>query len=543
LPVFTQIHELNGRAWQLLQKNPHQAIDLSEQAAALSQSAGAYGSPYAAGLAESWYQLGRFHLQLAHYDQAFAYLGQAQQQYELLEDTDKLISISIHTGVTYAHVGDYAEAMQHLLRGLAAARRAGKRSLEATALNNIGFNLLSSGEYEQALPNLEESLALFRELNDRDGQATTLDSLAQAHLGLRAFDQALRSAEEGVALCQDLGLRRREATYLDTAGRIQAAQGQPAAAEKSLRAALELARGNGYRLEEEVALRHLGALQAQLGKLDAAQASLERAAALAAEIGARHNEYEGHEILAALYRRQGRFEQALEHFERFHAVKESVFNERNEMRLRGLAIQHRLESAEKEAEIYQLRSKELEREVGERRKSEAVLQELATTDALTGLANRRQVLDLAARALAISQRYRHPLAVIMLDIDRFKTINDTYGHAAGDLVIVEFTRRIRVKLRTSDILGRYGGDEFLVVLPQTDVPGALPIVRRIQESIISRPVALSTAQVAVGTSIGVRGNEADYTLGLEVLIEHADAALYKAKTGGRNRIEVYQPAE
>lgn len=539
--MFTQIHDLNARAWKLLLKNPHQAIDLSQQAAELAQSAGAYGSPYAPGLAESWYQLGRFHLQLAQYDQALSYLGQAQPQFELLEDTEKLISISIYTGVTYAHLGDFAEAMQHLLRGLATARRNTRRDLVASALNNIGFTLISSGDFRQALPNLEESLVIFKELGDKEGQATTLDSLAQTHLGLEAFEPALRCAEEGVALCRTLGARRREAAGLDTAGRILSQQGRPDAAEASLRAALELARRNGYRLEEETALRHLGGLQAQLGRIDAAKASLEESVRIAADIGARRNEYEGHAQLADLHRRRGQFEQALAHFELFHQVKESVFNERNEMRLRGLAIQHRLETAEKEAEIYQLRSKELEHEVGERRKSEAALQELATTDALTGLSNRRQVLDLAGKALIVSQRYRHPLAVIMLDIDRFKTINDTYGHAAGDVVIIEFARRIRVKLRTSDILGRYGGDEFLIALPQTDVASALPIVRRFKESISAVPVAAKETQVDVGTSIGVCSNELDYSLTLDVLIDRADQALYKAKTGGRNRIEVFQP--
>lgn len=536
--MFDQIHKLNAQAWQLFNKNVPRAIELSQQAEAMSLTAGAYGSSYSPGLAESWYQLGRFYLQQARYDEALGYLGQARQLYELLDEGENYALVLNFIGTTYAHLGDYAEAMQNLLKGLAEARRIGSRTLEATSLNDIGFSLNQTGDFVQALANLEQGLTIFKELDDPEGQAMTLESQAQAYLGVGNYDQALRCALDSVTLCQKLGALRREATHLATVGRIYIAQGQTQEAQKTLTTALELAHQFGYRLEEQLARQYLGNLYLQLGDRASAGRMLEQALALAEEINARRNQYECHELLAKLHRQESDFEQALEHYEKFHTLKESVFNEQNEMRLHSLEVQHRLDTTQKEAEIYQLRAVKLEREIDERKKAEAALQELATTDPLTGLYNRRYVLELANKALGVSQRYRHSMTVIMLDIDRFKNINDTYGHASGDQVIIEFAQRIRGKLRTSDILGRYGGDEFLIVLPQTDLAGAGPVVRRVQAAITGHRVTLREAEIQIGTSIGVCSNETDFGQSLEALIDKADTALYAAKAGGRNRIQV-----
>jgi diguanylate cyclase (GGDEF)-like protein len=539
--VYDQIHKLNAQAWQLFHKNVPRAIELSQQAEQMSQTAGAYGSSYSPGLAESWYQLGRFNLQIAQFDEALSFLGQARQLYELLDEGENYALVLNFMGTTYAHLGDYAEGMQNLLKGLSEARRIGSRSLEATSLADIGNSLNQIGDYAQALPNLEQGLAIFIELNDPEGQAMTLESLALAYLGLTQYDQALSRALESVTLCQQLGARRREATHLGTVGRIYAAKGQSVEAQQTLTTALDLARKFGYRLEEQVALQHLGSLHSQLGDLAQAQPDLEKALAIAVEINARRNQYECHELLAALYRQQHNFEKALQHYEQFHVLKETVYNEQNDMRLHSLEIQHRLDTTQKAAESYQQRAVTLEREIDERKKTEAVLQELATTDPLTGLSNRRTVLEQANKALGVSQRYKHPLTVIMLDIDRFKSINDTYGHAAGDQVIIEFAQRIRSKLRTSDILGRYGGDEFLIILPNSDLTGAEPVVRRIQAAITGYRVVLKEAEIQISTSIGLSSNEIDYSLTLEALIEKADAAMYTAKVGGRDQIQVSSP--
>jgi diguanylate cyclase (GGDEF)-like protein len=164
----------------------------------------------------------------------------------------------------------------------------------------------------------------------------------------------------------------------------------------------------------------------------------------------------------------------------------------------------------------------------------AEIQRLATTDELTHLNNRRQFLELAEREIAAAKRYGRQLAVLMLDIDYFKQVNDTYGHAVGDTVLREVARRLQAALRVVDVAGRVGGEEFAIALPETG-RGARDLAERIRTTIERDPVATSAGDVSVTMSIGLTTlNGADADLGS--LLAEADHALYQAKAAGRNRV-------
>jgi two-component system chemotaxis family response regulator WspR len=160
----------------------------------------------------------------------------------------------------------------------------------------------------------------------------------------------------------------------------------------------------------------------------------------------------------------------------------------------------------------------------------------ATYDALSGLMNRRAFFDNFSRELARAARYQTSLAVIMADIDRFKDINDRHGHLAGDAVIKEVSRRIRSAIRASDVAGRYGGEEFIVLAPQCDVEKALDLAERFRISVCAPPIDTPGGTLSVTISVGVAA-----TSGVadgEALLRGADEALYRAKHAGRNRTEV-----
>jgi diguanylate cyclase len=167
-------------------------------------------------------------------------------------------------------------------------------------------------------------------------------------------------------------------------------------------------------------------------------------------------------------------------------------------------------------------------------------QELATTDALTGLANRRHLLEVGERLFKIAARAERPLAAVMIDVDHFKRINDDYGHSAGDAVLREVAERCRRLLRTSDLVGRYGGDELVVLLPETAADGAAGVASRIRDAVTGAPVQAGTAALALTLSLGV----ADSTgcRGLDALLHHADMALYEAKRRGRDQAAVWSAA-
>lgn len=163
------------------------------------------------------------------------------------------------------------------------------------------------------------------------------------------------------------------------------------------------------------------------------------------------------------------------------------------------------------------------------------LEFLATRDPLTGTLNRRAFFARAEVEWARSGRAQRPLAVIVADIDFFKKVNDTYGHHVGDLVIKDYARRAGAMLRLPDILARFGGEEFVMLLPETTIKDACRVAERIRREIETRRDAeLPPFTVSLGVAAVGAGSDAP---DLEALLAAADAALYRAKAGGRNRVE------
>jgi diguanylate cyclase (GGDEF)-like protein len=157
---------------------------------------------------------------------------------------------------------------------------------------------------------------------------------------------------------------------------------------------------------------------------------------------------------------------------------------------------------------------------------------LATTDALTGLLNRRAFSGGLRTELARSSRYELPLSVLLVDIDHFKTVNDTHGHAAGDLALVEVANTVRGMLREPDVVCRWGGEEIVILLPNTGPSGAAVAAERLRAQVAAMELEYGSVKLKLTVSIGItelqRGDD------LERLIERADAALYEAKASGRN---------
>jgi two-component system cell cycle response regulator len=159
----------------------------------------------------------------------------------------------------------------------------------------------------------------------------------------------------------------------------------------------------------------------------------------------------------------------------------------------------------------------------------------ASHDALTGTLNRRAIRNALEREAARSVRQSSPLGVLLLDIDHFKKVNDTFGHTFGDAVLKLVSRRLSVPLRRYDAVGRYGGEEFLVVLPQCDLEQTAEIGERVRLSVASAPLETSAGDIAVTVSIGAATMNNDPAF-IDELIQRADRALYEAKRQGRNRV-------
>lgn len=190
--------------------------------------------------------------------------------------------------------------------------------------------------------------------------------------------------------------------------------------------------------------------------------------------------------------------------------------------------------------IHKLRSKlrarngELHQALDELKTAMEKIHELANHDGLTGLINRRHLFEVLSLEAARQQRTHGPFCIAMLDIDHFKQVNDTHGHQAGDTVLRTVASEVQTRLRTIDIFGRYGGEEFLMILPQTPLEGAKIKAERVRQQVQGLHLDDIAEGFTVTASIGVAEHRPNETI--EQTIARADAALYRAKHGGRNRV-------
>ncbi len=180
----------------------------------------------------------------------------------------------------------------------------------------------------------------------------------------------------------------------------------------------------------------------------------------------------------------------------------------------------------------------LKAEIDARKRAESRLQQLARTDELTSVSNRRHYLEVSEPEFKRARRHERPLSVIMLDADHFKIINDSYGHQVGDLVLSELARECQRRLRDNDVIGRIGGEEFAITLPETSASAARRVAERIHEALADVEIPLDTGSLRFTVSMGIASLEKgdiDFT----GLMQRADEALYEAKAAGRNCTAVF----
>lgn len=174
------------------------------------------------------------------------------------------------------------------------------------------------------------------------------------------------------------------------------------------------------------------------------------------------------------------------------------------------------------------------------------IQRLAVTDALTGLYNRRYFFERACEEFERSCRYHHPVTMMMMDLDHFKNVNDTYGHPAGDVVLQTVSQQSRQALRNTDLAARFGGEEFIFLLPETPLEAGVQTAERLRELIAESPIQYNGNHIHLTASFGVSGGDVEFCKlppprAVEELIAACDEALYQAKQAGRNRVSSKVP--
>jgi diguanylate cyclase (GGDEF)-like protein len=260
------------------------------------------------------------------------------------------------------------------------------------------------------------------------------------------------------------------------------------------------------------------------------------------EVGSRRQVYEVHRALSAAYETAGDSAAALVHYKAFHQARDEVWSSESERRIQGLLVRSEVERSQREAELLREANEELTEANAEKatlleqlRRQAVELDRLSREDALTGLHNRRHVDEQLALELERARRFGRHLTVALADLDRFKEVNDRFGHALGDEVLRAVARILRQETRHIDVVGRYGGEEFVLLLVETPPESAARYCERLRAAVEGHDwSSLHPGLQGVTISVGLAGVLP--TGGPEALLAAADAKLYEAKRAGRNRV-------
>ena len=467
---------------------------------------------------------GSTHSLLGEQSRAIPDLVAAQQLYERAGAKADAESLLLDIAISYRRMGELSKAREYLAQNEAYATALGDWSQVISNLLQQGYLAEDQGRTEDALAIYRRALATAREHDSQYDMATIHLAMAWPYLLRKDYNRALRL----LALAQ--------------------------AEFKSL----------GDRANDDMLALRMGQAHAGLGRHGQALADYERAAAALQRSDNRR-------YLALLYRSRARSEQAIGRNDAAFADLERYIDVQEAITSAERGQQAQLLRSQFDADRQKLENERLAREKSLReRQVEALLQarrwqwtamalggvlllllgalimrqivrlkrlrEMASTDPLTGVANRRRIESQGEQAIARARSAHEPLSALALDVDHFKQVNDRHGHLTGDQVLARIATTCRDALRHFDLLGRTGGEEFLVLLPRTRLEHALPIAERLRTAIAALDCSDIADSLHLSISIGM-AELAPTDTRLQDLVARADAALYRAKGNGRNRIE------
>jgi diguanylate cyclase (GGDEF)-like protein len=453
-------------------------------------------------------------------------------------------------GISFVHdtLGDFSCALDYQFRALEIDERTGNTASRAATLRTIGMVYSKTGDHRAGLEFYRQSLALCEHEHVAIERGKTLNNIGINLKNLGELDEALAALTEAQALFATLGLPLLESATLNNLGLVQEKLGDVVAAERTLKNALELSESTSYRQGLAHANLGLGRLCVAQGRIDEACERLHAALVICEQHKIKLTWYECHEVLSDFYERIGDAKAALFHYRRFHQLEREVQSEAASNKLRAFQIENQLAAARREAELQRDRQAVLTRANTELDAlnislTEANLQKTmlldqlerqTSEDALTGLANRRRLDQRLDDEFALALRHGRQLAVAIADLDHFKMVNDRYSHAVGDAALRALAKLLTSQVRHTDLVARFGGEEFVLVLVQTDADAAMRVCEKLRAAVEGHAWNTIEPGLALTLSIGVC---ADTSLpGHERMLAMADRNLYLAKAGGRNRV-------
>lgn len=587
--AMAEVRALTEGAWALMELGRYPEAE----ARAEEGLARARGVRFRAGEARALNNLGVIARRTGDLAEALDCFGQALDIYrEIGDEAAVATSLNNLSVVLGFDVGDFHRALDYQLQALAIRERLGDEQGRLQSFNSLGVIYDGMGDEVTAVRYLERALEGWETLGLQPRIAATLNNLSEVYLETGELQRALALQRRALAIREELSSPSGIAFSLATIGVILCEMGRLDEARQPLERSLALRSEMGERKNAAQSLLALARLSRKQGRLAEAQTRLDNALAIAREVTAPEEERDVFRELSALLEARGDFRGALDAFKVWHELDSAIFGAERARRIQTLESEFRATTAQREIDrltakavlaaslaqqrrtqmlvitlvalaaflLYRRRvtaqaRRDLEAQVQTRTSelsdANARLKALSLTDTLTGLPNRRYFFQavegdvaVASRAHRAAAREGGPaegadLVFYVLDLDDFKSVNDGYGHAAGDLVLQQVAQVLKETGRASDTVIRWGGEEFLVVSRQVDRKGASAFAERIRQAVRNHMFSAGDGRMVHRTcSVGFSAfplipTEPD-AVTWDTVLGLADQAAYAAKLGGRD---------
>lgn len=543
--IIQRINSLNAAANDMISLAPAEGLDLSKRAYQLATSGEFRLDPYQKGVADALFNMAYFHLEQGDMMLALAQAKEALNIYNELHHSFSEASILRLLGMIYLHLNEFNKAMTSLLKALELARHLPDPRLLGEISMTIGQTYLVSGEIEPAIEELKKSISLFQSSDLSIQLSYAYNYLATAYklLGdFEVFDQyLLRSVE----LAEDMRVLPVRIDNLCQKGQNELRKGNLDAARNSFEQARQMAEHQGYQSDEISCCIWLSEVDHYQGELATAVQRLLSVNARAQSIHFEEGCLRADRKLAQIYAEMSDYRKAYEHFQSFYQIEQRIQREKNDLKYMTLETIIRTDALQKEARIIQNKNDQIEKEIAERkwveealRQSEEKYRRALNLDVTTAVNTLRYFYDLAEQEIQRVNRYSHPLSLLIIDIDHFSQVNERFGYVMGDQVLQWVARRIKDLLRVVDMIGRYSGDAFILLLPETSLENAQIVANRICKHFATADFKVGGEKLALNFHAGLAEYKKD--LPVDIFIQRADQALEKARRSDTQHLVVWE---
>jgi len=543
-----------------------QSLACSREALELSKKSGNENP-----MARSLILVGINHIYTSEYSDALEFFKSALEVFTRLGGKKEIASALNSIGITYDLMGRYESALNYYLKSLKIKEEVGDPKLIASTLNNIGvlYNVLDFPD--NALQYFQRALKINRKINKKNSIAISLTNIGNIYYKKKDYKKALEYYQEAFQIDEELGSQSGMSDSLNNIGLTLFGGGRHQDAMMFYRQALALRKKMGDKRLIARTLLNMAEVDKRSGSYNRAVQKLNEVLSIAGEVNIRGEKASAYKALYEIYEKKNDKSRAFIYLKNYQVLNREIMAKKSREKVMEMEKRAQMEKKEKELELlkkseqiqhmtirrqklvrnaviagafllllvvlvllYLYRSKQrINREL------EAANQKLdrsARTDPLTGLSNRRDMFEKITYEQDRISRVEKPFSLALCDIDDFKSFNDQYGHDCGDFILKELAVYLPVLLRQQDTLGRWGGEEFLILLPETTMEGAVTLSEKIREAVASKSFRFQGIPLSATLTFGVCAWDGKEPL--DECLKRADAALYEGKKLGKNRVVV-----